>query len=498
MTTVRDLLRIPELRLRVRSGDDLLDRGVSRVYGTELPDPSRYLTAGELVLTGLLWWHAPGDAEPFVAALSRGGTAALAASGADTGGIPGELVEACARHRIPLLEVPADLSFAVVTERMVLALAEVRPVLRADTELPVLLTQAAEELAAPCWVLSASGRVVAGSGMLLPDARKLAERFVANGCRAVTARRHSVLPVDDHADVPWAVVVGDDRTTWAPATKHVTDELVDLVRAHQREHLRARTASRAADQAVLDLLVHAGSDGMGPALGRAGWSPDAVARVVLLRMTGTPAVRGVALLDELLSGHHATIGTRGADTIALVEDTDSWPADWAESADRALHTLAPRLRATWIGVGLSGPAGTSGLRGAVDEAGHALAAGEQRGEPVTVTSGDDLGVHRLLLAGVTDQLREALGHRMLGRLIEYDASQQSDLVHTLRVFLHNSGSPTQAAKALHIHVNTLRYRIGRASELIGLDLTDFTNQVDVFLALQLIAGRPEPPRKSHR
>jgi DNA-binding PucR family transcriptional regulator len=54
----------------------------------------------------------------------------------------------------------------------------------------------------------------------------------------------------------------------------------------------------------------------------------------------------------------------------------------------------------------------------------------------------------------------------------------------VRVFLECSSSPTTAAKALHVHVNTLRYRIHRASELLGLDLTDFTTQVDVYLALQ--------------
>jgi len=123
MTTVKTLLGLPGLRLRPRAGTDLLDRPVTRIYVTELSDPGRYLSAGELVLSGLLWWREPGDAEPFVAALARSGAAALAASGADSGGIPDDVVDACVRHRIPLLEVPADLSFSVITEQVVLALA---------------------------------------------------------------------------------------------------------------------------------------------------------------------------------------------------------------------------------------------------------------------------------------------------------------------------------------------------------------------------------------
>ena len=166
MTLVRTLLEIPELRLRLRTGSALLGREISRIYVTELPDPSRYVSAGEVVLTGLLWWRRPGDAESFVAALARAGVAALAASGADTGGIPEDVVRACSRHRIPLLEVPSDLSFAVVTERVVLALAadrgrepsgaRKRLLSTAEASLPVLLHQGARELGAPCWVLSAT------------------------------------------------------------------------------------------------------------------------------------------------------------------------------------------------------------------------------------------------------------------------------------------------------------------------------------------------------
>ncbi|NBH04694.1 PucR family transcriptional regulator ligand-binding domain-containing protein, partial [Amycolatopsis sp. SID8362] len=66
MTTVKTLLGLPGLRLRPRAGAELLDRPVTRIYVTELPDPGRYLSAGELVLSGLLWWRRPGDAEPFV------------------------------------------------------------------------------------------------------------------------------------------------------------------------------------------------------------------------------------------------------------------------------------------------------------------------------------------------------------------------------------------------------------------------------------------------
>jgi hypothetical protein len=48
-----------------------MDRMIRHVYTTDLPDPSRYLTPGDLVLTGLIWCRAPGDADRFVSALVK-------------------------------------------------------------------------------------------------------------------------------------------------------------------------------------------------------------------------------------------------------------------------------------------------------------------------------------------------------------------------------------------------------------------------------------------
>ncbi len=86
---------------------------------TDLRDPSRYLSGGELVLTGLAWRRGPEDSEPFVARVAGAGVAALAAGEAEVGGVPPDLVEACARHRLPLFAVDETVAFATVTEHVV-------------------------------------------------------------------------------------------------------------------------------------------------------------------------------------------------------------------------------------------------------------------------------------------------------------------------------------------------------------------------------------------
>ncbi|MFC6936649.1 PucR family transcriptional regulator ligand-binding domain-containing protein [Actinomadura yumaensis] len=116
--TLRRLAGAPDLGLRVLAGADLLDRPVRWVFTTDLRDPGRYLAGGELVLTGLMWRRGAADSEEFVAAVARRGAVGLAAGAAALGQVPSDVVDACERHRLPLLEVPADVSFATLTRRV--------------------------------------------------------------------------------------------------------------------------------------------------------------------------------------------------------------------------------------------------------------------------------------------------------------------------------------------------------------------------------------------
>jgi hypothetical protein len=486
------LLELPVLRLRLRTGSELLGRKVTRIYGTELPDPGRYVSAGELVLSGLLWWRRPGDAEPFVAALAHAGAAALAASGADTEGIPDDLIEACTRHEIPLLEVPPDLSFAVITEQVVLALAAgsegVRKRLLSaateDASVPTLLDYAAAELGAPCWVLSSTGRLIGGSGTKPAAADALVERFVAAEGRPVGVGGYALFPIGNRQAVPWLLAVGAELPS---GPTEVAEELASLIGlARTRDEQVRRVADRVAEP-LIRLLGSGSAIGteLAGAFSASGLPADVSLRVLVARTPGAGA--GRELLCELLADHPARVftGTVGEDAYALAESDASWPADWTTSATRTLSTVEPFLKASRVLLGVGGPAPVSGLRGAGEEARHAVAAAAKRADRVAVVSGEEIGMHRLLVAGAPDELRSALRRRVLGALLDYDAEQHGDLVHTLRVFLECSASPARAAKVLHVHVNTLRYRITRASELLGIDLTDFTNQVDIYLALMI-------------
>lgn len=70
------------------------------------------------------------------------------------------------------------------------------------------------------------------------------------------------------------------------------------------------------------------------------------------------------------------------------------------------------------------------------------------------------------------ELTGTLLHPALETLERYDRETQSELRETLSVYLQQERNQLLSAKVLHIHPNTMRYRLGRIMELTGLTLTD--------------------------
>ena len=92
--------------------------------------------------------------------------------------------------------------------------------------------------------------------------------------------------------------------------------------------------------------------------------------------------------------------------------------------------------------------------------------------------------HEQLLASVPAPVLEDFRDRLLGPLADYDEQNDSELLPTLRSFLACDGSWVTCAQRLYVHVNTVRYRIGRIEAITGRDLSALSNRVDFFLALQ--------------
>jgi DNA-binding PucR family transcriptional regulator len=546
---VRDLLDVPGLGLRLLSDVSGVDRVIQHVFTTDLPDPTRYLTPGDLVLTGMIWCREPGDADRFVRALARAGAGVLGA-GEALGEVKPEVIQACTRHGITLLAVPAETSFAAVTEEvgrrlngdrataMTRVLGRRRLLLSAVAEgagLDAMFRLMGRELGAECWLLTALGRVVGGTGPSLPAplALRLAGEYLrADRLPAAVRVSGPQIPASGDGRYSLFAVGGEPRiTSWFLAcaghendwglvdskAHELRESVVELAADAALERARldaARTGDRRLAEAIIAMLAAEGGEGAAPAeiaslMRAAGLPPEGRYLVATMsaetdRMAGPNADRWRCDLAEELAVPHAEGAVAAALADQIVTLVPLPLDDGLGGTGSAAHAFAAGLREAQpvleadrsrirLTVGVSTPAeGVTALAGALHEAQSAgrLAAlralgGTGQVPAVLVVTSDEVASYELLLASVPGNVLRSFRERLLGPLLAYDERHRAELLPTLREFLACSGSWNTCAASMYVHVNTVRYRIRRIEELTGRDLSRLDDQVDFFLALRI-------------
>jgi DNA-binding PucR family transcriptional regulator len=502
---LRDLLAMPELRLGLLVGESSLDREISGALVTDLPDPGRYLSGGELVLTGLMWRQDPADSDGFVDALVRAEVSALGAGDARLGHIPDDLVTACRDKGLPLFKVPVEVSFGAVTEIVGRGLATAqarelrgalgrrRRIVAAVAEgagLDELFSLTSAELGITAAVISAAGSVVAGD-LTEAHAVRLARDYLG-AVRLPTV----VTGPGEEVFTLFAVDRSHRASGWALVCRGEVDaetgfELASCVAMDRTRMEEGRRVERRLAEELVALALSGGADPseLSARLRTCGIDtaePYAVVTATAARRGATDgpdlSVLGGQVLEELLD--RRVVAAAGADgavsLVPLREDTAGSVA--ARLKDRT-ELLAGGLPGTRVSIGVSGAlTGATAIRGGVEEAGHARRMADARGGGV-VTS-DEIYTHALVLATVPGDVRRSFADRLLGPLVDYDRVHQAELVRTLGTFLDCAGSWNGCAERLHVHVNTVRYRIRRIEELTGKDLSSMADRVDLFLALR--------------
>lgn len=506
---LRDLVAAPELHLRLlHEPSGALDQPVGRVVTTDLLEPSRYLSGGELVISGLVWRRSPADSETFAASLAEGGATALAAGDALLGSIPDDLVEACRRHRLALVEVPVEIAFADVAEHVATAesqrsgvrvsasLVRQRQLLSAiaaGRSLDELAARVSTEVDRECRVVTVTGRhVVAGPRPLGPGDLDEISRAYLRATRLPTIAHgaeqdYSVFPVGSTLSnrlASWMVVAEGRHTDWPEDAVEAVNELAaiaSLDRSRRDEGVRA--VRHIAEEALGLVEAGAGQVEIALRLKQAGLDSGASLVVAVAAFPGRAELLEVArtLTDDVaLEFGPPVVAVRGSHVVALLPATDQ-----GEQVLRAsLARVAAGVGRDRLCVGLSRRTGLDALAGALEEARFAFRLAEARTTPVSVVAADEVTSHVLLLATVPDDVRRTFAARVLGKVLEYDERNASGLVETLEAFMACSGSWSRTAEALHLHVNTVRYRIERVEDLTGRDLSRLEDRVDVFLALR--------------
>jgi purine catabolism regulator len=489
--TVEQLVARSELGTRVIAGAAGLPRPIGWAHACEMPDPWRWIGDGDLLMTTGLGVPAPAKQQvAYVERLAAVGAAGVAI-GEDMEAPPLHLamLDAAERCELPLMltryEIPfISLARAVIESNNEVHLERIRQTERVyevlrrssteDLDLVGLLAELEEVVGCELAVLDAA------------TARGLAhdERLPVDVAQAVLDWAPGE---QDEAPVSLVVPEGAAAGVVVPSPRPevlvawsadgplpestVLRHMAAATALHQTrlfaERERALRLGATLLSALLDSRIGAGA--ARTQLAAAGLGDDD-----LVLAACSPAADGPDL--HLL---HHELGDAGVSHLMLHRPPLTYVLLLDD--DEAVTTLADVLPDGAV-AGVSDPVSSPGeLPTAQRQARWALRRALARRLPLLHHS-NDLGDSVFLPGDRDDSL--AAAHRVLGEVMAYDAAHDAQLLDSLRVFLQENRSWQRAAARLHVHKQTLVYRMRKVEALTSRSLSSTPDVAELWLALQ--------------
>ena len=162
-----------------------------------------------------------------------------------------------------------------------------------------------------------------------------------------------------------------------------------------------------------------------------------------------------------------------------LDDAVTWARISVDAADRQFAVSARAV--------VAGPdtiAAATDLRSAIDRVLDAAGRDADLIDDVTTVERSRTGVLLAEIIGLLSENPDLVDSRVAG-LADLDTRSGSEFTASLRAYLDHFGDVRAAAAALHVHPNTLRYRIRRVQTLTGMDLDDPATRLVVALSLRV-------------
>lgn len=503
--TLRELTARAALDLRVvhPGPPGAMNVPISWVHSTELADPGPFLEGGELLLT--LGMRMPGDpaegeapaadggsVRNFVSRVARSGACGIGfGTGLQHAVVPSALVAAAQEFGVPLLEVPRNTPFIAVSKAISRAFmdAELDRLRRSYHTQRQLIAAASGQDATRTIVrrtaelLGGWAALVDGAGVVVEASHPSAGPLVRASSRGRSARPGEVVfetqgatditsyPLMSPGGHPLGHLVAGRRGV-AGSVDHalvsVATTLLSLstYRTMHAEramnHMRSVLMRRLLEQQVQQITVFADDV----------WGGLPRTPLLLVCLHGSvAALRRVS--DTWEPWRHQPTAARDAVVFGEVDGV-LWAAVSAERADAVLGRLGDLPGLTG---GVSGAAWWDQARRARREAEQACqAAADRGGGLVRHGQAADVSLASLLDAG---RLRTFAELRLAPLL---DASAGDDDLVMLLCWLRHHAQHDPAARELGIHRHTLRKRLHRLEELLGVDLADPTTRAELWIA----------------
>ncbi len=342
-------------------------------------------------------------------------------------------------------------------------------------------------------------------------------RLAAVLSNAAQTRRSLRLPdVGEVAGVIVApILVGDDVPAYLMTfgSDRQGDDMSLLVTEHAaticgvilgRERVVAASAQQVRDDLLEGLLLGGGRDNGEVArwARHLGYDADREHRILAVTFEAAgparPAGAAAAHRNRVAAAidHFFTTRVPGAITsirddevvIVVPEPTDQHPGAEAgrlgTGCRARMRDMFPEAVVT-IGIGGScrDPADIARSYG---QARRTIDAVQRLGRQGQVVAFEDLGVHRLLLQVPDLAELRSFAAEILGKLGGQDHQRGAELITTLACYFRENSSPQRTARALHVHPNTVAYRIRRIQEITGIQLDNYRDRLMAQVALEII------------
>jgi purine catabolism regulator len=525
--TVRELVHDSGLGLRAATGEMGLGKSVKGIHFSDAEDPVPYLSSESvLVVTGRGF---AADTEAGLRLLDRLvtiDTAALAiAMGHFVESVPPELVARARDLKMPVLEIPPGTLTRTVFSYVYHALASgdlhrlrrtvamqtnLLDLLIADADVEELLAQVATLIGMPMLSLDGVGRVVGSAGVSDPEHMASVAWRSWSEVAGTTAPMGIVEAGEARFICREVVLYGKlERLLVASASQTSSSEFVDtalsfLQRLATLNVLRRRdeivATQRMRQRLLRDLLTGtASSEELTEWVAEHGLDLSQPWRVAICDLSASPQAghrRAGELEDALVEAVDTYFGDRLVPflsrprrvsiTVLLPNGSASVGAGTARDLLLGLKTFAAGEPYS-LGVTI----GCSGVRAdpqdgprALQEALDATSAARRGIDAGGLVLFEEMSGRFRLLEGQSDDALADIARRTIAPLIDYDARRHAHLVATLRTWLDNHWAIQPTAEALFIHRNTLQKRLRRIETLLGVDLQDTDDTMELYLGLR--------------